>query len=119
MMLLSRGPKLNRFIELSPLAPTSARPQPFRALYHLAIEQRHAAGPTGGGGMDFYREAAHLESERRQLLKIGELLHVAIADLPAGFVPFPNDAGVAGFGEPLTGERERRVPAPAVGAGDA
>src|SRR5208282_4115052 len=84
-----------------------------------AVEQRHAAGPARRGGFDLDREAAHLETEWRQLVEIGELLHVAIADLAPRLVAFPNEAGVAGLGKPLARERERRIPAPAVDAGDA
>src|SRR6202171_5225295 len=86
--------------------------------YTSPIHHRHAARPARRRRFDLDRKAAHLEAEWRQLVEIGELLHVAIADLAAGFVAFPDDAGVAGFEEALVGERERRVPAPAVDAGD-
>src|ERR1022692_2408085 len=112
MMLLSRGPKLNRSIELS------CRQGLQRRRSHIsAIEERHTACPAGRGRLDLYREAAHLETEWRQLIEVGELLHMAVADVAARFVAFPNETRVAGFGKPLARERERRIPAPAVDAG--
>ena len=86
---------------------------------NLVVEQSHAASPAGGGRLDLYWEAANLEAEGWQRLEIGQLLHVAIADLAARFVTFPDDAGIAGLEKTLVRKRERRVPAPAVGAGDA
>src|SRR4029077_5034128 len=50
---------------------------------------------------------------------VRELLHVAIADFAPGLVAFPDQAGVAGLLEALCREAERRIPAPAIGAGHA
>jgi hypothetical protein len=86
---------------------------------HSPIDHSHAPRPSRRRRLGLYREAAHLEAERRQLVEVGELFHVAVADLAAGLVAFPDDAGVAGFEEALVGEGERRVPAQAVDAGDA
>src|SRR5882757_1018987 len=47
-----------------------------------------------------------------------QLLDVAIADLAASPVTFPNEAGVVGLGVLRLGVDERRVPAPAVDTGD-
>src|SRR5580698_4833158 len=110
MMLLSADPKLNRSMSSLPCVLLVLIGTPL-------IEQRDAAGPAGRGSLDLHREAADLETERRQLVEIGELLHVAITDLAAGLVSFPDEACVAGFREPFAGERKRCVPAPAVGAG--
>jgi len=44
---------------------------------------------------------------------------MAVADLAAGLVPFPDQAGVVGGEISFLGMDERRVPAPAVDAGDA
>ena len=85
----------------------------------LAFEQRHAAGPARRGGFDLDGEAAHFETEWRQLVEVGQLFHMAITDVAAGLVAFPDDARVAGLEKPLMREREWRVPAPAVDAGDA
>ena len=59
------------------------------------------------------------ETLRRQLFEIVQLLDVAIADLAAGAVTLPDQAGVVGLGVFHLGVHERRVPAPAVDAGDA
>src|SRR5271163_3662587 len=92
---------------------------PCAASAFSAVQQCHAAGPPRRGGFDLDREAAHLEAERRQRVEIGQLLHVAIADVASGLVTFPDDARVAALEKARGGERERRVPAPAVGAGNA
>src|ERR1017187_6336667 len=118
MMLLSRGPKLNRSIELSCRQGLQRRRSHIAHPYS-AIEERHTACPAGRGRLDLYREAAHLETEWRQLIEVGELLHMTEADVAARFVAFPNETRVAGFGKPLARERERRIPAPAVDAGHA
>src|SRR3982074_611018 len=117
-MPLSRGPKLNRSIELPPVSKCLSAAAMPRAT-NLVVEQSHAASPAGGGRLDLYWEAAHLEAEWRQWLEIGQLLHMTITNLAASLVTFPDDAGIAGLEKTLVRERERRVPAPAIGAGDA
>ena len=46
-----------------------------------------------------------------------QLFDVAIADMAAGLVAFPDQAGVFGLRVFLRGVDERRIPAPGVGAG--
>src|SRR5215211_6229117 len=79
-----------------------------------AFQHGDAARPAGRGGRDLDREAAHLEAEGGKPVEVGELLHMAIADLTARLMALPDDAGIAGLGEALAGEREWRIPAPAV-----
>src|ERR1700731_67866 len=54
-----------------------------------SIHHRHAARPARRRCFDLDRKAGDLEAERRQLVEVGELFHVAVADLAAGFVAFP------------------------------
>ena len=49
----------------------------------------------------FTGKQAHFEADRRQLVEIGELFHLAITDFAARLVAFPDDARVARFGEAL------------------
>jgi len=65
------------------------------------LHHRHTPRPSRRRRFDLYGEAAHLEAERRQLVEVGELFPVAIADLAAGLMAFPDDAGVAVFEEAL------------------
>ena len=67
----------------------------------------------------FTGKHANLEARGGKRVEVGQLLHVAKADLATGLVSFPDQARVAGFGEALRRVAERRVPAPAVRAGDA
>src|SRR5688572_3276956 len=82
-------------------------------------QNRDRARPAGGSAMHLDRKADDLEAVGRQLLQIVELLEVRIADLAAGAMAFPDQAGVAGFLHALLRVRERRVPAPPVGADEA
>src|SRR5262245_63767784 len=84
-----------------------------------SVDDGDGARPAGGTAAHFYWKAAHRESFRRQRFAIVQLLDVAIADLAAGLVAFPEQAGIAGGEIFLPGVDEGRVPAPAVGAGDA
>src|SRR5436190_8145183 len=54
------------------------------------IENGDRAGPARRPGAHLDRKAAHLEAFRRQLLQIVQLLEMAIADLAAGLVAFPD-----------------------------
>ena len=54
-----------------------------------------ARRPAGRGGADLHRQAAHREPGRRQHLQVVQLLNVAVADLAAGLVALPDQAGVA------------------------
>jgi hypothetical protein len=51
--------------------------------------------------------------------QVVQLLQVAVADVAAGLVTFPDQAGVLRFAVLLCGVDERGVPAPGVGAGQA
>src|SRR6516162_8548014 len=86
---------------------------------HGLRDDRDGARPAGGTAAHFDRKAAHHEPSGRQRFEIVELLDVAIADLAAGSVAFPDQTRVAGGEIFLLGVDERRVPAPAVGAGHA
>src|SRR5215210_368425 len=66
--------------------------------------------------MDLYGEADHLEPVVRQLLQVGQLLDLAVRDLASRKVPFPDNGRVVVQLEPGSGEGERRIPAPRVGA---
>src|SRR5262249_48665379 len=83
-----------------------------------SIENGDRTGPAGRPGAHLDRKAAHLEALRGQLFEIVQLLEMAIADLAAGLVAFPDQARVARLGEFLRRMHERRVPAPAVCSGD-
>src|SRR5262245_66619582 len=69
--------------------------------------------------MNLDRETHHLKPVGWQLFQVVELLEMRVADLAAGAMAFPDQAGVAGLLHALAGVRERRVPAPAVGADQA
>src|SRR5438270_11183838 len=69
------------------------------------------------GAADLDRETAYRKTVGRQGFEVVQLFEVAIADLPAGLVTFPNQPGVAGRGIFLLCVNEGRVPAPAIGAG--
>src|SRR5689334_23116060 len=84
-----------------------------------ALQNRNRARPSGRSALDLHGEARHLEPGRRQLFEIVQLLEMAIADMAAGLVAFPDQAGVFRLGVFLRGVNERGVPAPAVGAGQA
>src|ERR1700752_708446 len=87
------------------------------SIRHLAIENGDGTGPAGGGALDLYRETRHHETSRGQELEIVQLLDVAIADMAAGLVAFPDQARVLCLGVSLRGVNERRIPAPPVDAG--
>src|SRR5438552_270991 len=81
------------------------------------VEDRHRPGPAGGRAFDLDRKTGDGETGRRQLLEVVQLFDVAVADVAPGLVTFPDQAGVPGFGVFLRGVDKRRVPAPAVDAG--
>jgi len=66
-----------------------------------------------------HRKADDLEPVGRKALQVAQLLEVAVADLAPGAMPFPDQPGIAGLGDTPAGVREGRIPAPAVGAGEA
>src|SRR5690348_9617922 len=90
-----------------------------RSMRSPSIQNRDGARPTGGRAADLNGKAADRESRHRQRLEVVQLLEVAVADLAAGLVAFPDQAGIAGLAEFFLGVHEGRVPAPGVGAGDA
>lgn len=53
-----------------------------RRMYHSTIQNRHAARPAPRRGLDLHRKATHLESERRKLIELRELLHMPVSILP-------------------------------------
>ena len=77
------------------------------------------ARPARGTAAHFDRKAAYHEALGRLRFEIVELLDMAIADLAAGFVAFPDQTRIAGGEIFLLGVHERRVPAPTVSAGHA
>src|SRR5437762_1830332 len=84
----------------------------------MSLDNRHRARPSRRRLLDLHWKARDLEAVIGQGVEVGELLHVAIADLAPRLVALPDDAGVAGFLVALSRIAERRVPAPRVGAGD-
>src|SRR5262245_29058371 len=83
------------------------------------LEDRHGARPTGGRAADLVGEAGDGEAVAGQRLEIVQLLEMAVADVAARLVAFPDDRGVVVLGPLLGREVERRVPAPGVGPGQA
>ena len=63
------------------------------------------------------REAGDGEAVAGQRFEIVQLLEMAVADVAARLVAFPDDRGIAVLGPLLRCEIERRIPAPGVGAG--
>ena len=55
------------------------------------IQDRHSAGKPGRGRFDLDREATDGETGRGQAFKVGQFLHVTIADIHGGSVTFPDD----------------------------
>jgi hypothetical protein len=84
---------------------------------HLAVDDRDRPRPSRRGALDLHRKAGHREPGRRQKFQIVQFFDVAVADVPPGLVALPDQAGIFGLGEFLRGMDERRVPAPAVDAG--
>src|SRR5262249_27090911 len=64
-----------------------------------SIENGDRTGPACRPGPHLDRKAAHLEALGRQLFEIVQFLEMAIADLAAGLVAFPDKARIAGLGE--------------------
>src|SRR5262245_28793509 len=83
------------------------------------IDDGDGAGEARRGALDLEGEARDREPGRRKCVQIGELLDVAVADLHAGAVAFPDDRGIAALGEAARGVEEGRIPAPGIRAGDA
>src|SRR6478736_8439768 len=81
---------------------------------NLSVEDRDRPGPARRGALDLHRKARHHEPGRRQLFEIMQFLDMSIADVAAGLVAFPDQAGISGLGIFFRGMDERRVPAPAI-----
>ena len=84
---------------------------------NLPIDNRDGPGPTRGCAFDFDWKARHHESGRWQKFEIVQLFDMAIADVTAGYVAFPDNAGISGFGIFFRGVNKLRVPASAVDTG--
>src|SRR5687767_14888088 len=67
--------------------------------------------------MDLHREAGHLETGRRQRLQVMQLLDVAVTDLAARAMTFPDHRRITILGVLLGRETERSIPAPRVRTG--
>src|SRR4051794_29209247 len=100
---------------MDPGLPASLGP----GMTRLLLDNRYCARPAGGSLFDLHRKARDLEAVIRQCIEVGELLHVAIADLASRLVAFPDDTGVAGLLVALCGVAERGVPTPRIRAGHA
>src|SRR6185436_16252974 len=64
----------------------------FRCVQPSAVENGNRPCPARRGALDLHREARHHEAGRWQLLEIVQLFDVAIADMAAGLVAFPDQA---------------------------
>ena len=73
------------------------------------LDDRDRASPSGRRLVDLHRKARDLEAVVGQGVEVGELLHVAIADLASGLVAFPDEARVTGLGEALGGTLGRPI----------
>ena len=62
----------------------------------LLFDNGHDARPAGGGLFDLGRETRDREAVGRQNFEIVQLLDMAIADVAAGLVAFPDQRGVVG-----------------------
>lgn len=76
----------------------------------LAVKNRDGAGPTCRGLVYLYREAGHHEAACGQLLEIVQFLDMAIANIAAGLVAFPNDTGITGLSVSFSRIYKRCVP---------
>src|SRR5215470_863384 len=76
---------------------------PVRAIAAAAsiLDDRHGPRPAGGSGLDLDGEAGNREAVRRQRLQVVQFLDMAVADLAAGPVAFPDELGVLGDGIPF------------------
>ena len=74
-----------------------------------SIKQRHGAGPAGRAAFHFVRQARNDEAVVGKPFQIAQLLHMAIGNLAAGFVAFPDDRWVMRFEPALAGVHEGRV----------
>src|SRR5262249_31083478 len=108
----------------SPLAGKRGRGKEGAAGMHCEhpselIEQSRRAGPAGRTALHLVGKTGNDETAVWKLFQIAQLLHMAIRNLAAGFVAFPDDRRVAGFEPALAHVHEGGVPAPGIDAGDA
>src|SRR5262245_51849128 len=75
-------------------AATEAAPLPCPPPHASRLDNGDGTGPAGGGGFDFDGEAGDHEPVRRQDLEVVQLLDVAVANLAAGLVAFPDQLRV-------------------------
>src|ERR1700677_1569279 len=78
------------------------------------IDDRHRPRPTCRGALDLGWEARDGEAGRWQRLEVVQFLDMAIADVTAGLMTFPDERGVVRLAVALRRMDEGRVPAPAV-----
>src|SRR5262249_32607018 len=114
--LLTRGPGATRPGPRISGAPFRFAPRCAASGERSPRQNRDRAGPAGGAAVHLDGEANDLEAVGRQQFEIVQLLEMRITDLAPGAVALPDQIDVAGFLHALARERERRVPAPAVGA---
>src|ERR1700687_192231 len=69
----------------------------------LALKDGDRAGPARRRPLDLDGETRHHEAGRGQKLQIVQLLDMAVADVTAGLVAFPDQAGILGLGIFLRG----------------
>src|SRR5919108_8688 len=74
------------------------------------------AGPACRSASYLHGQAGDREADWREGLQVVQLLDLAIAEIPSGLVPLPDNGGVPGLGKAPRRELEGRVPAPGVGA---
>src|SRR5471032_934012 len=83
------------------------------------LEDRDRPRPAGTGAPNLVRKAGDGEAVAGQRFEIVQFLDVAVADVAAGLVAFPDDRGIVVLLPFLGGEVERRIPAPGIGTGEA
>src|SRR5215471_8918984 len=77
-----------------------------------SIKQRHGAGPAGRAAFHFVREAGDDKAVIGTLFQIAQFLHMAIGNLAAGFVAFPDDRRVMGLRASACGYARTGRPSP-------
>src|SRR5580658_4777163 len=82
------------------------------------LQDGDRARPAGRCRSDLAGEARHGEPVVGKYFKIVKLLEVTIADISAGFMPFPDQASITRLLEAVFGVHERCIPTPPVGPGD-
>src|SRR5690349_672775 len=78
------------------------------------LKNGHRTGPASRGSANLRREADDREAIWGKGLEIVQLLQLAVPNLPASFVSFPNDRGILRLPVPFGHVRHGRIPAPGV-----